>query len=125
MRESTDIRIDDDNEGIFVLEVIKKRNTMLIGETTNMHRNVTLILSAIPTLIDVLKTLLSETATLVRYVVKTFRPARWYSLKSVLLADERFAHLSDASNDCSSDRWRAGTSPSEVRSLSREGGDNL
>ena len=83
MPKSTDIRIVNDNEGTPVLEVIKERNTLLICETTNMHRNVKLTLSAIPTLIDVLETLLSETATFGPLCGKDI-PSR-----SVVLAQER------------------------------------
>ena len=56
---STDIRTVSDKEGTPVLEVIKERNTLLICEINNMHRNVKLNLSAIPTLINALETLLS------------------------------------------------------------------
>ena len=65
MPVSTDIRTVSDKEGTPVLEVIKERHTLLICETNNMHRNVKLTLSAIPTLIDALEALLSETSTFV------------------------------------------------------------
>lgn len=65
MPKSTDIRTVSDKEGTPVLEVIKERNTLLICETNNMHRNVKLTFSAIPTLIDALEALLSETSTFV------------------------------------------------------------
>ena len=87
MPKSTDIRMVNDNEGTPVLEVIKERNTLLICETTNMHRNVKLTFSAIPTLIDVLETLLSETATFgpsIQELCGNDIPSR-----SVMLAQER------------------------------------
>jgi hypothetical protein len=62
---STEIRTVNDKEGTPVLEVIKERNTLLICETNNMLRNVKLTLSAIPTLIEALEMLLSETSTFV------------------------------------------------------------
>jgi hypothetical protein len=63
MPKSTDIRMVNDKEGTPVLEVIRERNTLLICESNNMHRNVKVTLSAIPTLVDALETLLSETST--------------------------------------------------------------
>jgi hypothetical protein len=63
--KSTDIRTVNDKEGTPVLEVIKERNTLLICESNNMHRNVKLTLSAIPTLIDAMEKLSGETSTLV------------------------------------------------------------
>ena len=87
MPKSTDIRTVNDKEGTPVLEVIKERNTLLICESNNMHRNVKLTLSAIPTLIDALETLLSETSTLVPSIQELCGndiPSR-----SVMLARER------------------------------------
>ena len=95
----------NDHEGISVLEVINERNMLLICETNNMHRNVKLTLSAIPRLKDVLETLLSETATFSPSIQELWGndiPSHSLVLNQERVdADEHFAHLSDANNDCS------------------------
>lgn len=87
MPKSTNIRTVNDKEGTPVLEVIKERNTLLICETNNMYRNVTLTWSAIPTLIHALETLLGETSTFVPSI-QELRGSDIPS-RSVMLAQER------------------------------------
>lgn len=87
MPKSTDIRTVNDREGTAVLEVIRERNTLLICETNNMHRNVKLTLSAVPTLIDTLETLLSGTSTFVPSIQELC--ASDIPSRSVMLAQER------------------------------------
>jgi hypothetical protein len=87
MPKSIDIRTVNDKEGTPVLEVIKERNSLLICETNNMHRNVKLTLSEIPTLIDTLETLLSGPST----YAPSFQElcGNGISSRSVMLAQER------------------------------------